>query len=62
MAGNYREGHNGVSTVNKENENLHFLYFWRNPKNNLGGQDHQKVYTCFFTLMGSSKFLLVMEE
>ncbi len=36
-------GHNGVSTVNKESKNLNFfIYFWRNPKNNLGGQDHQQ--------------------
>ncbi len=26
----YREGHNGMSTINKENKNLHFIYFWRN--------------------------------
>ncbi len=25
-----------------ENKNLHFFYFGRNPKNNLGGQDHQQ--------------------
>ncbi len=38
----YREGHNGVSTVNKENKNLLFLHFWRNQKNNFVGQDHQQ--------------------
>ncbi len=39
----YREGHNnGVSTANKEIKNLIFLYFLRNPKNNLDGQDHQQ--------------------
>ncbi len=37
----YRGCHNGVSTVNRENRNLHFLHFWKNPKNNLGGQDRQ---------------------
>ncbi len=35
--------HNSVSTVNKENKNLHFLYFWRIPKNNLGGKIISKV-------------------
>ncbi len=35
-------GHNGVSTVYNENKNLQFWYFWRNPKNNLDGQDRQQ--------------------
>ncbi len=39
--------HNGVSTVNKENKNLHFLP--KDPKNNLGGQDHHWGLHLFHT-------------
>ncbi len=45
----YSGVHNGVSTVNKENINLLFLYFGRNLKNILGGQDHQKGFPLLHT-------------
>ncbi len=57
----YRGCHNGVITVNKENKNLHFLYFWRNPKNNLGGQDHHQGLHLLHTY-GQLKISLVLEE
>ncbi len=38
----YKEGHNGVSTANKEKEKYLIKHFWRKPKNKLVGQDHQQ--------------------
>ncbi len=45
----YREDHNDVSKVYKENKNLNFLYFWRNLKNNFDGQDNQQGLTLLHT-------------
>ncbi len=50
-----------MSTVNKENKNLKFLYFGETQRTLLVGKTISKVSTCF-TLMSSSKSLLVMEE
>ncbi len=44
-----------MSTVNKENNNLHFLYFWRNTKNNLNGQDHQQGLNLLGSTYGQHK-------
>ncbi len=43
-------GHNGMSTVNKENKNLHFYIFGENHRTILVGKIITKVYS-FFTLM-----------
>ncbi len=57
----YRGCHNGVSTVNKETR-IYISYNFRETQRTiLMGKIISKVYTCF-TLMGSSKSLLVMEE
>ncbi len=37
-----------ASTVNKE-KNLQVLYIWRDPKNNLDGQDHQQCLNLLHT-------------
>ncbi len=50
----YRGCHNGMSTVNKENKNLHTFIFGGRKGTILVGKIISKVYTCF-TLMGSSK-------
>ncbi len=57
----YREVHNGVSTVNKENKKLHLLIFGETQRTILMGNYHQQGLNLLHT-MDSSNALLVKVE